>query len=159
HGAEGPRFDRWAGGLLDDLRSDDHDTVARALATVGKDLLGLAASARQATAGEEDAHWELADPRRTLAFEVKLAPPARRVVNDHVEQAEGAVRALESRRGVAARGLLVTPFHVCDETAATRLERVRLIERGVLVTEVERLVGLMREYRRGWTDDAGVRAA
>jgi hypothetical protein len=158
HGAEGPRFDRWRGQLLDDLRSDHHDTVARALAAVGKDVLGLSALARQPTAGEEDAYWELAGPRRTLAFEVKLAPRARRVVNDDVQQAEGAVRALEAARGVPARGLLVTPYRACDETAAARLDRVRLIERGVLVAEIERLLAVIREYRRGWSDDAGVRA-
>jgi hypothetical protein len=158
HGAEGPRFDRWRGQLLDDLRSDDHDTVARALAAVGKDMVGLPAFARQATAGEEDAYWELVGPRRTLAFEVKLAPQTQRVVNDDVEQAEGAVRALEASRGAPARGLLVTPHRACDDTAAARLERVRLIERGVLVAEIERLLSVIREYRRGWDDDAGVRA-
>lgn len=158
HGPEGPRFDRWRRQLLDDLGSDDHDTVARALAAVGKDVLGLSAMARQATAGEEDAYWELVEPRRTLAFEVKLAPQAQRVVNDDVEQAEGAVRALATARGVPARGLLVTPYHQCEETAAARLDRVRLIERGVLAAEVERVLALMREYRRGWNDDAAVRA-
>jgi hypothetical protein len=144
--------------LLDDLRSHDHDTVARALAVVGKDILGLPAVARQATAGEEDAHWELVGPRRTLAFEVKLAPQAHRVVNDDVEQAEGAVRALATERGVPARGLLVTPYDQCDETAAARLDRVRLIQRNVVVAEIERLLAVMREYRRGWNDDAAVRA-
>jgi hypothetical protein len=68
------------------------------------------------------------------------------------------VRALETARGVAARGLLVTPHRACEETAAQRLERVRLIERSVLVAEVERLLEVIREYRRGWNDDAGVRA-
>jgi hypothetical protein len=159
HGAEGPQFDRWRGRLLDELRSDDHDTVARAIADVGKQLLGLSAVARQATGGEEDAYWELVDPRRTLAFEVKLAPKSRRVVNDDVEQAEGATRALETALGVSARCLLVTPYHECDQTAAARLERVRLLQRGVLVAEVERLLSVLREYRRGWTDDAAVRVA
>jgi hypothetical protein len=157
HGAEGPRFDRWRGELLDDLRSNNHDTIARALAAVGRDVLGLAAGARQATAGEEDAYWELPGPRRTLAFEVKLAPQAQRVVNEDVEQAEGAVRALATDRGVPARGLLVTPHQDCEETAAARLERVRLIERSVVVAEIERLLALVREYRRGWNDDAAVR--
>ncbi|HEY1776478.1 MAG TPA: helicase C-terminal domain-containing protein [Solirubrobacteraceae bacterium] len=158
HGAEGPRLDRWRGQLLDDLRSSDHDTVSHAIATVGRDLLGLAGGNRQPTAGEEDALWELTAPRRTLAFEVKLAPQARRVVNDDVEQAEGAARALEAERGVAARGLLVIPYRACDQTAAARLERVRLIERDVFVAEIERLVAILREYRRGWNEDAGVRA-
>jgi hypothetical protein len=53
-------------------------------------------------------------------------------VNDDVEQAEGAVRALEAARGAPARGLLVTPHRACADSAAARLERVRLIERGVL---------------------------
>jgi hypothetical protein len=157
-GADGPRFDRWRGQLLNDLRSGHHDTIARALATFGKDILGLPAAARNATAGEEDAYWELARPRRTLAFEVKLAPHAQRVVNDDVEQAEGAVRALENDRGVPARGLLVTPYRACDETAAARLDRVRLIERGALVAEIDAVLGVLRQYRRGWNDDAIVRA-
>jgi hypothetical protein len=37
-----------------------------------------------------------------------------------------------------------------------RLDRVRLIERGVLVAEIERLLSIIREYRRGWNDDADV---
>lgn len=158
HGSDGPQFDRWRSRLLDDLRSDDHDTVARAIATAGRDLLGLSADARQPTAGEEDAYWDLVGPRRTLAFEVKLAPQSRRVVNDDVEQAEGAARALETDRGAQARGLLVTPHRDCGESAAARLDRVRLIERRVLVHEVDRVLGVLREYRRGWNDDANVRA-
>jgi hypothetical protein len=34
-----------------------------------------------------------------------------------------------------------------------------LIERDVLVREVERLLSLLREYRNGWADDAAARAA
>src|ERR1700675_2372207 len=83
---------------------------------------------------------------------------AQRVVNDDVEQAEAPVRALSSGHDVPARGLLVTPYHECDETAAARLDPVRLIERNILVAEVERILALWREYRRGWTADAAVRA-
>lgn len=157
HGPEGPRFDRSTGRLIADLRSSDHDTVARAVAEVGADLLGLAASAPVATAGEEDAYWELAGPRRTLTFEVKLAPDAQRVVNDDVEQAEGAAKAAESSRGNGARGVLLTPHESIDETAKARLERVRLLKREIFIGQVERLLAVMREYRRGWNDDAATR--
>lgn len=56
--------------------SGDHDTVARAVARVGSELLGLSSGAPQATSGEEDAFWEVPAPRRTLTFEIKLAPKA-----------------------------------------------------------------------------------
>lgn len=158
HGAEGPRFDRWSGRLISDLRSSHHDTVARAVAEVGADLLGLPASAPTATAGEEDAYWELTGPRRTLTFEVKLAPDAQRVVNDDVEQAEGAARAAETSRGNGARGVLITPHDSVDETAQARLDRVRLLKREVLIAQVERLLAILREYRRGWSADAATRA-
>jgi hypothetical protein len=58
-----------------------------------------------------------------LAFEVKMAPQAQRIVNDDIEQAEGAVPALETARGVTARGLLVPPYRACEETAAQRAGR------------------------------------
>ena len=156
-GAQGPRFDRWADALLVDLRSDSHDTVAQAVARVGSELLGLAATARQATNGEEDAYWELPFPRRILAFEIKLAPTSSRLVNDDVEQAEGAVRALEASRGRVARGLLLTPYSVIDQTAEARLDRVRPIQLEVFIGEVRHLVGLLREYRRGWGADSAAR--
>ncbi len=157
-GANGPRFDRWAEQLVTDLRSSDHDRIAAAIAQVGSDLLGLAAGAPKATAGEEDAFWELAAPRRTLTFEVKLAPVVQRVVNDDIEQAEGATRAAETTRGCGARGLLITPHNTVDETAAARLERVRLLNIEVLVTNVAGLIDLLREYRRGWSSDSDIRA-
>jgi hypothetical protein len=125
---------------------------------VGRDLLGLAAGTPQATAGEEDAFWEYGGPRRTITFEVKLAPETRRVVNDDIEQAEGAARAAETTRGCGARGLLVTPHDSVDETAAARLERVRLLNIEILAAQVERILDLLREYRRGWNSDAGLRA-
>lgn len=157
-GANGPQFDRWAERLVADLRSPEHDAVARAIAEVGRDLVGLAAGAPKATAGEEDAFWELVAPRRTLTFEVKLAPDRRRVVNDDIEQAEGAARAAEATRGCGARGFLVTPHGDVDQTAADRLERVRLLNLEVLVVQVQRLLDVLREYRRGWDSDAATRA-
>jgi hypothetical protein len=158
HGASGPQFERWSARLLSDLRSSDHDALARAVASVGAELLGLAAAAPAATDGEEDAYWELVGPRRTLTFEVKLAPAARRVVNDDVEQAEGAARAAESSRGNGARGLLITPHEAVSEATLARLERVRLLKRETLVDQVQRLLGVAREYRRGWSEDAAARA-
>jgi hypothetical protein len=159
YGPSGPRFDRWANAVLEDLRSDDHDRVARAIARVGSELLGLPAEAPKATSGEHDAHWELLGPHRILTFEVKLAPGAQRVVNDDVEQAEGAVRALESQRSRPVRGLLVTPWSEAEPTAMDRLDKVRLVQLAILVEEVERLLGLLREYRRGWSEeDAGARS-
>lgn len=157
-GANGPRFDRWAEQLVSDLRGSDHDRVAGAIAQVGSDLLGLGAGAPKARAGEEDAFWELVAPRRTLTFEVKLAPDAQRVVNDDIEQAEGATRAAETTRRCGARGVLVTPHHTVDETAVARLERVRLLNSEVLITKVGDLIDLLREYRRGWSSDSNIRA-
>jgi hypothetical protein len=158
YGASGPRFERWSARLLSDLGSSHHDTIARAVAELGRDVLGLAADAPVATAGEEDAYWELVAPRRTMTFEVKLAPQAQRVVNDDVEQAEGAARAAEMSRGSSARGLLISPHDNVDQTAEARLERVRLIKRDTFVNQAERLLDILRDYRRGWSDDAGVRA-
>ncbi len=158
-GAQGPQFEKWAAALISSLRAADHDQVARAIADVGRDLLGLSAAARQATAGEEDVYWDFIGPRRTLAFEIKLAPVARRIVNDDVEQAEGAARALETTRGHRARGLLITPHDAIDSAAEARLERVRLLGREVLVQQAERLIEILREYRRGWSDDAATRTA
>jgi hypothetical protein len=156
-GSNGPRFDRWADGLVEELQSDDHDVVARGIARAGIETLGLVAAAPKATSGEHDAHWEILAPHRILAFEVKLAPVAQRVVNADVEQAEGAVKAIESQRSRPARGLLVTPWAFADETATDRLDRVRLIRRDTLVEEILRWIVLVRDYRRGWTEDAGVR--
>lgn len=157
YGTAGPRFERWAGRLLEDLRSTDHDTVARVIAAVGTDLLGTSAGAPQATSGEEDAYWELVGPRRTLTFEVKLAPQIDSVVNDDVEQAEGAAKAAETNRGCEARGILVTPHEKVKETAAARLERVRLLTVEGFVDRVEKLLVGLRAYRRGWTVDAEAR--
>jgi hypothetical protein len=157
YGTTGPRFDRWAGRLLDDLRSDDHDTVARAIAQLGEQLLGLGAAAPRATSGEEDAYWELAGPRRLITFEVKLAPQVKSVVNDDVEQAEGAAKAAEVDRGYEVRGLLVTPYDRVEDTAAARLERVRLVTIEVLADQVEKVISILRSYRREWSENAADR--
>lgn len=158
HGASGPRLERWAQKVKSDLGSNDHDTVARAIAIVGAELLGLSSATPQATTGEHDAHWELVSPPRLLAFEVKLAPKAQKVINEDVEQAEGAVRALETQRSRPTRGLVVTPWQEADSTVLDRLDRVRVIQREVLIAEVDRLIQLLIEYRRGWTEDAAVRS-
>lgn len=156
-GASGPRFDRWCEGLLTELQSDNHDVIARALARVGRELLGLPSEAPQATSGEHDAHWDLTTPQRTLAFEVKLAPRRETIVNKDVEQAEGAARALEAGRQRESRILIVTPHDRAERSAIQRLERGRLIQVSVLVEDVRRLLSLLREYRRGWTDSAETR--
>ena len=158
YGTQGPRFERWAAKLTDDLRGDHHDAVARAVAAVGTELLGLPADARQATSGEEDAYWELPSPRRVLSFEVKLAPKARRVINDDIEQAEGATRALAAEREVPARGLLITPHDTIDKTAEARLDLVRVLNRDVLAEQADNLLDLLDDYRHGWSDDAMSRA-
>lgn len=158
-GSQGPRFEQWADELMDDLRGDSHDAVARAVATVGTTLLALPADARQATSGEEDAYWELSSPRRVLSFEVKLAPKVQRVVNHDIEQAEGATQALGVERKVPARGLLITPHDDIDETAEARLDKVRVLNREVFAEQVDRLLDLLYDYRHGWSDDAGTRAA
>jgi hypothetical protein len=159
YGATGPRLERWAKALVTETQADDHDTVARSIAKVGRHLLGLASEAPQATAGEHDAAWELPQPPRTLTFEVKLAPTTKKVVNSDVEQAEGATRSVATRTGRSALGLLLTPWREADATAVQRLDRVRLICRDDFVAEVEYLVGLLKEYRRGWEDESATRAA
>ncbi|HSS34425.1 MAG TPA: helicase C-terminal domain-containing protein [Solirubrobacterales bacterium] len=157
NGTGGPRFKRWADRLLADLRSQDHDTVARAIARVGEELLGLGSGTPQAKSGEEDAYWELLGPRRLLTFEVKLAPKKHCVVNDDVEQAEGAAKAVEGNRGYAVRGLLVTPHETVEDTALARLERVRLVQVEVFAEEVEKLLAILARYRREWGDSAADR--
>lgn len=158
YGTTGPRFDRWADRLLDDLRSDDHDTVARAIAQLGEQLLGLGAAAPKATSGEEDAYWELAGPRRLVTFEVKLAPQVKSVVNDDVEQAEGAAKAAEVDRGYEVKGLLVTPYGNVEDTAAARLERVRLVTTDVLTDQVGKILSVLRSYRREWSENSADRS-
>jgi len=156
----GPAFESWADTLMSELEGDDHDAVARAVASVGREVLGLAAEARKPTRGEEDAVWWLPGARRALTFEVKLAPQAKKIVNEDVEQAEGAARALEAGPpNLSVRGLLLTPHRSVDEAAEARLDRLRLVERDTFVAEVRELLRLLRHYRSGWSDDAGQRTA
>ncbi len=157
HGAGGPRFDRWADALLSDIQSEDHDAVARAIGRVGSDLLGLPARTPQAVSGEHDADWEFARPHRQITFEVKLAPKRNRVVNADVEQAEGSARALAETSGALTRGVLVTPWTEIDNTAANRLDRVRLLSTAELAGYVRELLALVREYRTGWTTESAGR--
>jgi hypothetical protein len=157
HGASGPRFERWATGLLEGLRSNDHDTLARSIARFGSEVLGLAAEAPRATSGEPDAIWSLVGPYRELTFEVKMAPTTQRVANDDVEQIESATRAIESTRNHPARGLLIGPWDEADASAIQRLERSRLLNQDLLVEDTEVILALVREYRRGWQDEAAVR--
>jgi hypothetical protein len=159
YGASGPRFDRWAEALISDLQGEDHDAVARALAVVGSDLLGLPTRIPKAIAGEPDAEWELGRPRRIISFEVKLAPKSRRVINADVEQAEGAARALAETSGAGTRGVLVTPWTEVDDSAVNRLDRVRLLTTSDLVAYVRRLFALIREYRSGWGEGSAARQA
>ena len=157
YGAEGPAFDRWWQRLRGDLRAGSHDAVVQGIARFGREVLGLGANTPSPTQGEHDADWELREPSRVLAFEVKLAPTRQRTVNADVNQAEGAVRALEQQRARPARGLIVTPWSVADDSAIERLDRTRLIELAVFADQVERHVRLLREYRRGWNEDSEVR--
>jgi len=159
YGTASRRFEEWAQGLHKALTSSDHDTVARAIVQVGSELLGLEAAARQATSGEEDGYWQLSTPRRSLCFEVKLAPKVKAIANKDVSQAESAARALENEKGHAVKGLLVTPHASVEQTAIARLERVRLITVDALVGEVDNLLALLREYRGRWDDDVAARKA
>jgi hypothetical protein len=96
-------------------------------------------------------------PRRILTFEVKLAPDSERIVNDDVEQAEGAATAAENKRGFKARGVLLTLHKEVDDTAIVRLDHVRLLHLEELASEVQKLLSVLREYRRGWGQDAAAR--
>jgi hypothetical protein len=158
YGPAGPRFERWAASLLEDLHSSTHDTVARAIARFATEVLALAAAAPVAVSGEHDAEWEFTRPHRILTFEVKLAPTVRRIVNDDVEQAEGATRAVQTSREIEARGLLITPWTDADDTAIQRLDRVRLMNRDLLIAEVQFVLDLLFEYRRGWQEDLVARS-
>lgn len=156
-GTEGPRFDKWAQGLHGALTASDHDTVARGIARVGSELLGVQAEARQATNGEEDAFWDLPEPNRTLCFEVKMAPTVKAIANKDVTQAEGAVRALETEDEHPARGLLVTPHKQVEKSALARLDRVRLITVDVFLEGVDELLDLLRDFRKHWNHDTKAR--
>jgi len=88
-----------------------------------------------------------------------MAPKVQKVINDDIEQAEGATRTLEAQREIPARGLFITPHKSIDETAEARLDRVRVINQEVLAEQVDRLLDLVHDYRRGWSDDALTRAS
>lgn len=158
-GAEGPGFDRWCAKLHDEIVGGTHDQVARAVQRFGSDVLGLAASVPKPTSGEHDVHWEFARPHRYVAFEVKLAPESKRVVNSDVNQAEGAVRALAERSGLDVVGVLLSPWEGADKSAIDRLERVRLLNTEVMAAYVDGVLAVVREYRRGWARESGVRSA
>jgi hypothetical protein len=158
YGTHGPRFQTWADRLTDELTSDNHDSVVGAIRSLGSELLGIAAEAPKATSGECDVIWRAGgDKPRFLAFEVKLSPSAKKITNKDVEQAEGAVRALEAKSNADVIGLIVTPHHDIQKTAIDRLERCALVECEKLKSYTQRLVELLTEYRRGWSDDAGIR--
>ncbi len=159
YGTVSTRFETWAQVLHHALTSSDHDTVARAIAQVGSELLGLEADARKATSGEEDAYWNLSAPARSLCFEVKLAPKVKAIANKDVSQAESAARALENKKGQPVKGLLVTPHTSVEDTAVDRLERMRLISVDTFVEAVEELLALLRTYRGLWDHDAASRKA
>jgi hypothetical protein len=156
----GRQLERWRAALLSDLVGKDHDAVARAVASVGR-LLGLAAETPQAKQGEHDVLWQLADPRRLLVFEVKLAPRARKTSIKDVDQAEGAVRAVAADAGEArARGILLTPHDDIAREAAARLDRVRLLRLQSFRELAVELLELMVIYADGWSsDDAEAREA
>jgi hypothetical protein len=157
HGTAGPRFDRWAEALVGEIAGENHDAVARAIARIGQDLLGLATKVPRPIAGNHDAEWELTRPHRALSFEVKLAPVTKRVVNADIEQAEGAARALSENMEVPVRGFLVTPWEEIDESAAKRLDSVRLLTVAQLTDYVRSLLALVREYREGWAPESRIR--
>lgn len=68
------------------------------------------------------------------------------------------MKAAESTRGYTARGILITPHDGVDDTAAARLDRVRLLRCQDFAGQAVRLLDVLREYRRGWSDDAATRA-
>lgn len=158
-GAEGPSFDRWCTRLRRDLSEGTHDEVAIAVARVGSELLGLSSHTPRATAGEHDADWEYGAPHRVIAFEVKLAPDARRVVIGDIDQAEGAVRAAAEQTGADVAGILLTPWAEADPNAVARTDAVRLLRIDVMLDYVDALLATIREYRRGWMPSSAVRGS
>lgn len=154
------RLAKYAESLENDLGSTRHDTVARALARFGKDVLGLETEAPKATSGEPDVVWWFTRPTRALVYEIKLAPKTHRVTNEAVEQAEGAVRFVKTKNPTAdACGLIVTPHAEIDDTAEARLDRTSLVHLDSLVEEVGRILLILREYQKGWTRKSEHRTA
>ena len=154
YGSQGARLDDWFDNLLGQLASDTHDVVVEGIANVGLHLLGLDADRPKRKRGATDALWSLGSSGKTLAFEVKLAPKAKEIAIGDVNQAEGAVRALEKLRGTEARILIVTPHAKAETEALDRLERGRLITTDSLAGEVRNLRSLLQRYRYGWSESA-----
>ena len=143
--------------ILQDLDGSSHDSVIGGLAELGR-LLGLGVQVPKAKQGEHDLQWELSNPGRRLVFEVKLAPRANCTAIKDVNQAEGAVRAVEAAPGVTpVRGLLVTPHEAIEPEAAARLERVRLVRLTDLRAFAQQLLDLLARYADGWSEDARAR--
>ena len=159
YGSHGTRIDEWFDNLVGQLASDKHDVVVEAIANVGSHILGVEAVRPKKTQGATDAFWSLGSSGRTLAFEVKLAPRTKEIVISDVNQAEGAVRALQTQRGTEARVLIVTPHAKAQSEAVDRLERGRLITTDLLADEVRHLQSLLKRYCFGWSENAEDRAS
>ena len=153
----GVELERWVAAILEDLEGSSHDGVIRALGELGG-MLGVGVQVPKAKQGEHDLLWELRAPGRRLVFEVKLAPKAKSTSIKDVNQAEGAVRAVEAvSPAVAVRGLLVTPHEAIEPSAAARLERVRLVRLTDLRAFAQQLLDLLGLYAADWSEDASAR--
>jgi hypothetical protein len=131
--------------------------VTDAVRELGR-LLGLAAHAPQATQGEHDVLWELAEPGRRLVFEIKLAPDSKTIAIKDVNQAEGATRAVQAEHpGAPVRGVIVTPHDTVEPKALVRLELVRLLALADLQAFTSQLLTLLGVYANGWSEDAATR--
>jgi hypothetical protein len=153
----GVELERWVSAILEDLGGSSHDGVVRALAELGG-MLGVGVQVPKAKQGEHDLLWELSAPGRRLVFEVKLAPKAKSTSIKDINQAEGAVRAVEAvSPAIAVRGLLVTPHEAIESSAVARLERVRLVRLADLRDFAQQLLDLLALYSDGWSEDAKAR--
>jgi hypothetical protein len=154
----GVELERWVAAILEDLEGgSSHDGVVRALAELGG-ALGVGVQVPKAKQGEHDLLWELSAPGRLLVFEVKLAPKAKSTSIKDINQAEGAVRAVEAvSPAIAVRGLLVTPHEAIESSAVARLERVRLVRLADLQAFAQQLLDLLALYSDGWSEDAKAR--
>ncbi len=153
----GVELERHSASILKDLDGSSHDRVIRGLAELGG-LLGVGVQVPKAKQGEHDLQWELSNPGRRLVFEVKLAPKAKYTAIKDVNQAEGAVRAVEAASGATpVRGLLVTPHESIAPEAAARIERVRLVRLVDLQDFAKQLLDMLALYADGWSEDARAR--
>lgn len=151
------QLEHWRAALLADLEGADHDAVVHAVAQVGG-LLGLAVDMPKAKQGEHDVLWELTSPRRTLVFEVKLAPRAKKTAIKDVDQAEGVVRAVAgASRPVPVRGVLLTPHEMIEHEAGARLDHIRLMQLRDFRAFTTELLDLLNQYASGWSADAEAR--